>query len=321
MSAGCVSFIIAVYNGEKYILEAVESCLNQTHPDVEVVVTDDGSTDRTLLMLKNSFGSNERVKILFFDKNRGKVAAYNNSFANSTGDFVAIMGGDDVCLKERAALSLEALTRHGAEMVCGDCFKMIGDRPTQICLASQWFGIQGERQIDFTTLVRRHVVFGGTLLGTREAFRAIFPIPDSFRKEDSWVALAAAHRRPITYIDVSLIQYRFHDANSSWLNAMHDFQSWVDIMVREIPFFHHAAKVFQMTPEEKNIWAIRTRIMELLRERKLSHRLALARGDLGIVLLDWNVPAASKLRFLVALASPRLAYRISRHFTRRAREG
>lgn len=320
MSAGRVSFIIAVYNGEKYILEAVESCLNQTHPEVEVVVTDDGSTDRTLLMLKKEFGGNERVKILSFEKNRGKVAAYNNSFAHCTGEYVAIMGGDDVCLKERAALSLEALTRHHLEMVCGDCYKMMGEESTQIRLASQWFGLHGERDIDFKALVRRHIVFGGTLLGTREAFGAIFPIPDSFRKEDSWVALAAAHRRPIVYIDRPLIQYRFHDANSSWLNAMHDFQNWVNIMTREIPFFHHAAKVFTMTPEEQNIWAVRTRIMELLGEKQFSRRLALARGDLG-KLLDCKVPAASKLRFLVALVSPGLAYRISKHFTRRAREG
>ena len=318
ISGGRVSFIIAVYNGEKYIREAVESCLNQTHPDVEVVVTDDGSTDGTLSLLRAAFGSDSRVRILSFEKNRGKVAAYNNSFTNSTGDYIAVMGGDDVCLRERVALSLEALVRRGAEMVCGDCLKMLDETPSSRRLAAEYFGIKADQEIEFGVLVRRHIVFGGTLLGTREAFKAIFPIPETFRREDSWLAMASAYRRPIAYIDKPLIYYRIHNTNSSWLNANQDFISWVEMTVRELLFFRHASTVFRMTRKQSAIWDLRAHVVELLREKSLLRRIAMALRDIGR-LVDLRVPLAIKLRFLVALASPKLGYRISRFFTLRMR--
>ena len=83
-----VSFIIAAYNEESYIEECITSCINQTYSNVEICITDDGSTDNTWNIINKYYSNNpaKNLKIDRFHKNKGKIAAFNNSFAMSSGD-------------------------------------------------------------------------------------------------------------------------------------------------------------------------------------------------------------------------------------------
>ena len=114
-----VSFVIAVYNGEKYVEACVDSCLNQTYGNVEVCITDDGSEDRTLQIMQEFYGADERVKIDSFGQNRGKVAAFNNSQAMATGELIVIFGADDVNYADRLEKSVAYMLAERGDLLVG----------------------------------------------------------------------------------------------------------------------------------------------------------------------------------------------------------
>jgi glycosyltransferase involved in cell wall biosynthesis len=89
-----ISLIVAAYNIEDYIERCIESLLNQTFTDIEIVIVNDGSTDGTLDKIKNVIKNDNRVKLI--DKeNEGVVEARRTGFINSTGDYILFIDGDD----------------------------------------------------------------------------------------------------------------------------------------------------------------------------------------------------------------------------------
>ncbi len=89
-----VSIGIPSYNHGKYISETIDSILNQTFQDFEIIITDDGSSDNTIEVLK-SF-SDPRIKLYVFDKNRGACKALNNCINKSRGEYFAYVSSDDI---------------------------------------------------------------------------------------------------------------------------------------------------------------------------------------------------------------------------------
>jgi glycosyltransferase involved in cell wall biosynthesis len=98
--SGRVSVVIPVYNREATVADAVQSCLAQTFEDIEVIVVDDGSTDRTREVL-NGFGA--RIKVIS-QANGGVGAARNAGTRVTSGEYVAWMDSDDIAMPERLGL-------------------------------------------------------------------------------------------------------------------------------------------------------------------------------------------------------------------------
>src|SRR4051794_39471252 len=91
MSAPTVSCIVPVFNGERYLREALDSILAQSHSALDVLVVDDGSTDDSAPLAK-SYGDRLRY---FFQPNAGPAAARNVGLAAARGEFVAFLDADD----------------------------------------------------------------------------------------------------------------------------------------------------------------------------------------------------------------------------------
>ncbi|MBV6496243.1 MAG: putative glycosyltransferase EpsE [Pyrinomonadaceae bacterium] len=98
-----ISVIIPNYNYARYLPEAIESVLAQTHKNVEVIVVDDGSTDDSKEVLA-SFG--DRIRTIF-QQNQGVSAARNRGVAESNGDFLAFLDADDAFLPSKLEKQLE----------------------------------------------------------------------------------------------------------------------------------------------------------------------------------------------------------------------
>lgn len=94
-----VSVIMPVYNQEKFIAEAIQSILDQTFQDFEIIITNDGSTDNTPEKI-NKF-SDPRIRVLTLEKNKGISNALNNCIANSKGEYIALLNSDDVFLPDK----------------------------------------------------------------------------------------------------------------------------------------------------------------------------------------------------------------------------
>ena len=104
-----VSVIIPAYNQAGYLAKAIQSVLDQTWSDFEILVIDDGSTDDTR-EIAQAF-RDERIRYIFQD-NRGLSAARNTGIVHSTGTYISYLDADDQFLPEKLALLLEALENH-----------------------------------------------------------------------------------------------------------------------------------------------------------------------------------------------------------------
>lgn len=103
-----ISVVIPAYNAEKYIARAVESVLKQTRPADEIIVVDDGSTDKTADMVR-AFG--DRVRLIQ-QPNAGVSAARNAGIRAARGNWIAFLDADDEWLPEKLELQLAHLQKH-----------------------------------------------------------------------------------------------------------------------------------------------------------------------------------------------------------------
>lgn len=103
-----VTALIPTYNSARYICDAVDSVLAQTHPIHEVLVVDDGSTDDTAAVLRRY-----RSKIRYIrQSNAGPPAARNTGLAQVTGDFIALLDSDDLWVPEKTERQMEYIEQH-----------------------------------------------------------------------------------------------------------------------------------------------------------------------------------------------------------------
>ena len=94
-----VTVLMSVYNGEKYLQEAIDSILGQTFKDFEFLIVNDGSTDKTEEILKSY--NDPRIKIIDNEKNIGLTKSLNKGLKLTRGEYIARMDADDVSMPER----------------------------------------------------------------------------------------------------------------------------------------------------------------------------------------------------------------------------
>ncbi|MFC1668295.1 glycosyltransferase [Chlamydiota bacterium] len=103
-----VSVIIPSYNSAQYLKEAIESCLDQTYENIEIIVIDDGSTDDTAILVKH-YGNNITY---VYQKNSGLASARNTGIKRAKGDYVQFLDADDIILKEKIEFQVNYLEEH-----------------------------------------------------------------------------------------------------------------------------------------------------------------------------------------------------------------
>lgn len=111
-----VSIIIPCFNAEKWIGEAIDSCLQQTYPNIEIIVIDDGSTDNSLEIIR-SYGNRVICKSL---PHQGGNRARNEGFSLSNGEYIQFLDADDYILPEKIAMQVSLLESTGIDVVYGD---------------------------------------------------------------------------------------------------------------------------------------------------------------------------------------------------------
>ncbi|RNF84357.1 FkbM family methyltransferase [Montanilutibacter psychrotolerans] len=108
-----VSVIMTTFNTEQYVREAVESILTQTHANLELLVVDDCSTDRTREIVQEIAAVDPRVRLLCFGSNRGTYWCKNHGITQARGAAITFMDSDDVSEPERVAKQLALLSESG----------------------------------------------------------------------------------------------------------------------------------------------------------------------------------------------------------------
>ncbi|UVL68165.1 glycosyltransferase family 2 protein [Pseudomonas sp. B21-031] len=213
MSQLDVSVVIAVKNEEVYVESAVLSVLEQTGLHFEVLVVDDGSTDRTLEILTKLEAAHPDLRVLKNPK-AGKCSAFNFGVANAHGRFVCIYAGDDIMPAGSLAARYAKVQGYATTTpVVGLCklITMSEDKKFDGHLVPKRAGQGGLTGVSY--MMNRLVV------------EKIFPVPETLPNEDTWMELAVtSFNWTLVHSDIVGCQWRVHSGNS--INMQVDFSTY-----------------------------------------------------------------------------------------------
>ena len=210
-----VSVIMAAYNHERYIAAAIESILNQTMPDLELVIVDDASTDGTPQIIQSYQEKDSRVKAFFHQQNQGIAATANQCLNNAVGQYLTFIGSDDLWVTNKLEKQLQILKDNPnwlvwseGEIINGNG-KPTGKTFTQMHLASK----KRKTGNIFRELIDANYIFGQSLMFRREHLKNGFSTDLKYLSDYRFmVDLAFEH--DFFFMPEPLAKYRIHGHNS-----------------------------------------------------------------------------------------------------------
>ena len=212
-----VSVVMATYNGEKFLRLQIESILNQSYSNLEVIVVDDCSTDSTMEILHEYASQDLRIKIFPAEKNFGLVANFERGIKLAKGEFIALSDQDDIFDDNKIEVLRSALiASNGCDLVVSDLRLIDGEG--KIIADSMWSfqDRNGDRKGNpFRRLVYDNFATGCAMMFTRRIRDLAVPFPKECLVHDWWLALVASCQkgRGIILVEQKLAGYRQHGSN------------------------------------------------------------------------------------------------------------
>ena len=220
-----ISVAMCTYNGAQYIVEQLESMAAQTLLPAEIVVSDDGSTDGTVALLKqtwerlverNSEVRKVKLTVLTNKTSLGVTKNFEQAIAATTKSFIFLADQDDVWFPQRLEVE-SAQLEAGAGFVFGDALlinesgqPLVKKLFEILTISSREF--MGMLSSPLKVLIKRNIVTGATAAFRRNIFENAGPFPTSW-VHDEWLAMVAALSGEGFVITKPLIGYRQHSAN------------------------------------------------------------------------------------------------------------
>ena len=214
MEQAKISVIMPVYNGERYLREAIDSILGQTYADFEFIILDDGSSDSSADIVRGY--DDPRIRFVQNEKNMGVAATLNRGLDLARGEYIARMDADDISLPSRFERQLEYMESHPKVAVCGCGTQVVDSLGKPIVSAKKrvWSKNVGVRRpeqmkvdmlfscgLAHPTAMMRGSVFGKDGLRYDPAFS---------KMEDYALWVRTMERHDIACIPDVLFQYRIH---------------------------------------------------------------------------------------------------------------
>lgn len=204
-----ISVCLATYNGEKYIIEQINSILSQLLDNDEIIISDDNSTDNTLSLIR-SIGD-YRIKIFINDLGQGYTRNFENAIKKSSGEFIFLCDQDDVWIENKVSTMMSALQR--SDLVVSDA--LICDGLLNPTLGSH-FELHSTRSGFLHNFIMTRYI-GACMAFKREILAKVLPFPPNSRlcAHDYWIANVAEMYYKVELIAIPLIKYRRHGFNAS----------------------------------------------------------------------------------------------------------
>ncbi len=211
-----VSVVMPVYNGEKYLAEAIESILAQTFTDFELIIVDDGSTDSSAEIVRSYESRDGRIRFLQLERNMGACIARNRGSAAARGDYIAFMDCDDVSLPTRLEKQARFLHENTEIGVVGICSKVTNHDLTTVRFTKN---VPRQHALIVLNIFMGAVsLLGGCIMIRHRPLRAVGGWNEGLRygeESDLFVRLLLQTR--IRFANLSEVLYiqRIHDSNKS----------------------------------------------------------------------------------------------------------
>jgi glycosyltransferase involved in cell wall biosynthesis len=208
-----ISVLITSYNHERYIRACVDSALNQTYDDLEVIVIDDSSTDRSPEILR-SYG--DKIRLFVNNPNIGTYPSLNRALEAATGKYVAVLNSDDLWKPEKLERQIELLESEQDMAFCHTYGWFIDENDLEISGAPMGFAFPRTEtgQILHTFVANNSAIASSVVMRTEFANR-VGGFDGSFRNLGDWdMWLRLAETGKVGFVDEKLTLYRVHGANT-----------------------------------------------------------------------------------------------------------
>ena len=204
-----VSVAMATYNGEKFITDQLNSIFNQTYSNIEIVITDDNSTDNTVSIIKELQEKHNNIILFKKEKNSGVTETFENSIKNCKGEFIAISDQDDVWQSGKIETLLGEIGNEDAVY----SNSLLVDK-NGVSLSKEFREIMNLKSYySGAPFLLSNCVPGHTILMKNGFAKKILPFPSNIMF-DRWISFCAASNNGIKFVDKLLVLYRQHDTNT-----------------------------------------------------------------------------------------------------------
>lgn len=222
MTTPAISIVMPAYNHEIYVGEAIESVLNQTFTDFELIIIDDGSTDNTASVI-NTY-KDQRLRY-HHQSNQDAYNALNNGMAMARGEFITIINSDDVYMDNRLEILMNSQQSTNAQCLFTD-LTLIDDKSAEITDADFWWIKWHQGNVDFfhkyqdlyaAFLHANIMVTTSNLFMTRSAYQSVgnFEPLRYLHDYDYIFRLLNAFPDAVEYLhNQKLVKYRLHGSNT-----------------------------------------------------------------------------------------------------------
>lgn len=199
-----VSVIMAVYNGETYLSEAILSVLNQTEKNFEYIIIDDGSTDDSQKIIKSFHDE----RIVYFKKiHSGLVDSLNLGLQKARTEFIARFDADDICMPERLEKQLSFFEQHPENVLVGSYAVKIDEFGEEI--GTLEYPPLAWPEIKKYSLLHNPFIHP-TVMFRRELIRIVGDYRNFKHAEDYELWTRIIYKYPCANIDEPLLKYRVH---------------------------------------------------------------------------------------------------------------
>lgn len=208
-----ISVAMVTYNGEPYIREQMESILSQLGEPDELVISDDGSKDHTLEIIREYQAEDQRIR-LFYGPGRGIKKNVEHALLKTRGNYIFLADQDDIWLPGKIKKTLEAFEKSKAMVVIHDARVFAGEDPKNIVLES-FYQFRSSRAGVWKNMVKNSYI-GCCMAFRRELMELILPIPNQIEMHDQWIGILGDYvSGKSCFLAEPLLLYRRHGDNNS----------------------------------------------------------------------------------------------------------
>ena len=214
MSGPRVSVVMPVYNGARYLAGAVDSVLAQTHPDIEIVLVNDGSTDATDAICRRYAAAHPEKVVYVRQENQGVSGALNAGIARMTGDFFCWLSHDDGYVREKVSRQLAFHARLGdPDAVIFTDFILLGEHGETL----REVRLKRDKpRCDGLWAILYECINGCSLLVPAHVMRAAGPFEPAYRYvQDYRMWWRMIRRKPFHHLPEPLVYNRIHPAQQT----------------------------------------------------------------------------------------------------------
>lgn len=220
-----ISVCVATYNGEMYIRQQLQSILCQLADSDEVIISDDGSTDGTLTVIREI--NDKRIRLIDGPRRQSPTLNFENALRQAKGDHIFLSDQDDVWKPEKVAVCMKWLKQY--DCVVSDA--EVTDSHLKVVHPSL-FALLKVRQSRIYNTIWKNGYTGCCMAFSRKVLCTALPFPCNIPMHDIWIGNVAAYKYNVKFISDKLIYFRRHEDAASCNGKGSRFTLWQKVRFR-----------------------------------------------------------------------------------------